>query len=135
MTQTTRYMNRDELAELMKSDKVAKKDFVVVDVRDDDFVGGNVKGCVNQPASDFLMTVDGLVAKTKDVPVVIFHCALSQVRGPKAARVYAETRRNILDKDIDHEVVVLRDGFTEFQAKYRNDPDLVENWDKDFWVD
>lgn len=26
------------------------------------------------------------------VPKVIFHCALSQVRGPKAARIYAEAR-------------------------------------------
>lgn len=35
-------------------------------------------------------------------------------------KVYAETRKNILEgKDIDHEVVILRDGFTEFQAKYR----------------
>lgn len=64
----------------MKSDKVPKKDYVVVDVRDDDFVGGNIKGAINKPSREFLMNVDGLVKQTRDVPLVIFHCALSQVR-------------------------------------------------------
>lgn len=64
----------------MKSGKVPKKDFLVVDVRDDDYTGGNIKGCLNQPSKDFLTTVDGLVKQTKEVPIVIFHCALSQVR-------------------------------------------------------
>jgi len=65
----------------MKSDsKVPKKDFLVVDVRDDDYAGGNIKGSLNQPSSEFLMNVDGLVKQTKEVPLVIFHCALSQAR-------------------------------------------------------
>lgn len=65
----------------MKDDtKQAKKDFLVVDVRDDDFIGGNIVGCLNKPSGEFLNTVDELVKDTKDVPLVIFHCALSQVR-------------------------------------------------------
>ena len=65
---------------MMKSGKAPRKDFVVVDVRDEDFAGGNIKGAINQPSREFLMNVDGLVKKTKDIPLVIFHCALSQVR-------------------------------------------------------
>lgn len=64
----------------MKSDKTAARDFIVVDVRDDDYAGGNVKGSINIPSREFLMNLDGLVAKTKGVPLVIFHCTLSQVR-------------------------------------------------------
>ncbi|KAF9013190.1 Rhodanese-like domain-containing protein [Cyathus striatus] len=130
-----RYINGDELAELMKSEKVPKKDFVVVDVRDDDYVGGNIKDAINKPSNEFLVNVDGLVKQTKDVPLVIFHCALSQIRGPKAARIYEETRRTVLeDNDIPHEIVVLRDGFSGFQSKYKEDPELVENWDKEVWA-
>ena len=73
-------VNTKELATLMKSGKTPNKDFLVVDVRDDDYVGGNIKGCLNLPSKDFLMNVDGLVKQTKEVPLVIFHCALSQVR-------------------------------------------------------
>ena len=89
----------------MKSDKVVGRDYCIVDVRDDDWYGGNIKGSRNSPSHGFLSKVDELVAQTKDVPTIIFHCALSQVRyvrsamhlvarylcdlsrGPKAARV------------------------------------------------
>ena len=88
--------------------KEPKRDFVVIDVRDDDYAGGNIKGSINYPSQEFLMNVDGLVKQVKEVPLVIFHCSLSQVRyvspspsnvdtmlkdylrGPKAARVRFE---------------------------------------------
>ncbi|KAL0960720.1 hypothetical protein HGRIS_005746 [Hohenbuehelia grisea] len=129
-----RYMNADELAQLIKSGKVPKKDYLVVDVRDDDWEGGNIKGSVNIPSNAFLLNVDNLVKDTKEVPLIVFHCALSQQRGPKAARIYEETRRNVVENDIPHEVVILRDGFTQFQVKHKDDPELVENWDKDVWA-
>lgn len=114
------YINSDELAGIIKGDKIAGKDFVIVDVRDDDYMGGNIKGSLNRPSNEFLVSVDGLVRDTKDIPLVIFHCTLSQIRGPKAARIYEETRKNVLQgTDIPHEVAVLRDGFSQFQAKYR----------------
>jgi len=130
-----KYITSEELAELMKtSGKVAGKDYVVVDVRDDDYVGGNVKDCINQPSREFLMGVDGLVKQTKDVPLVIFHCTLSQIRGPKAAKIYEETRSNVVTDDMPHEVAVLQQGFSGFQLKYKDDPALVENWDKEVWA-
>ena len=70
-----------ELAEIIKSDnKVPKKDYVVVDVRDDDFVGGNIVGAGNKPSKSFGTNVTELVEETKEVPLVVFHCVLSQVR-------------------------------------------------------
>ncbi|KAG6916311.1 hypothetical protein DXG01_007360 [Tephrocybe rancida] len=111
----------------MKSGSVAKTDYVVVDVRDDDFAGGNIKGAINKPSYTFLTSVDDLVKDTKDVPLIIFHCALSQI--------YEETRQNVLGgKDIPHEVAVLREGFTRFQEKFKDDPVLVEKWDKEVWA-
>ena len=65
---------------MIKSGKVPGKDFAIIDVRDDDYIGGNIKGCINYPSRDFLMNVDTLVRETKDVPLVIFHCMLSQAR-------------------------------------------------------
>ncbi|KZT09236.1 Rhodanese-like protein [Laetiporus sulphureus 93-53] len=130
-----KYISPDELAALIKSDKVPMKDYCVVDVRDDDYYGGNIKGSHNSPSNGFLARVEELVAQTKEIPTVIFHCALSQVRGPKAARVYAETRDALeaQGKDKHHEVLVLRGGFQDFQAKYKDDPELIENWKKEVW--
>lgn len=105
----------------MKSGKVAGKDYLVVDVRDDDFAGGNIKGAKNVPSSTIYDAVDDLVRDTKDIKKLVFHCALSQVRGPKAARIYAETRQNMLQETEPNqpEVLILRDGFTQFQVKYK----------------
>lgn len=36
-----------------------------------------------------------LITQYKDVPKIFFHCALSQVRGPKSARIYSETINNL----------------------------------------
>lgn len=132
---STKYITADRLAAIIKSDKVPKTDYYVVDVRDDDWRGGNIKGSSNHPSYSFMDSVNQLVQETKDVPTVIFHCALSQVRGPKAARVYAETRDSLEaeGKDKAHEVLILQGGFTDFQAKFKDDPLLVENWDKDVW--
>ncbi|CEL62530.1 Dual specificity phosphatase ibp1 OS=Schizosaccharomyces pombe (strain 972 / ATCC 24843) GN=ibp1 PE=1 SV=1 [Rhizoctonia solani AG-1 IB] len=130
-----RYISPTELGELMKSEKKPMKDYAVVDVRDDDFLGGNIVGCVRAPSSNYLTTVDDLISKTKDVPQMVFHCALSQQRGPKAARVYAETRNNRLNpgETSAQEIYVLRGGFTEFQRLFKDDPVLVEKWRKEVW--
>ena len=53
---------------------------MVVDVRDDDYIGGNIANSVNHPSYTFEDNVHKLVEKTKNVPMVIFHCALSQQR-------------------------------------------------------
>ncbi|THH00192.1 hypothetical protein EW026_g2294 [Hermanssonia centrifuga] len=131
-----KYISPDELAAIIKSDKTPSKDYIIVDVRDDDWQGGNIKGSHNSPSAEFLVKVDQLVKQTKDVPLVVFHCALSQARGPKAARIYAETR-DLLQaegEDIPHQVLILRGGFSDFQAKFHADPHLVENWDAEVWA-
>ena len=68
------------LSEIIKSSKLPRKDYLVVDVRDDDFIGGHIVNCLNSPSATFTDKLDDLVKDTKDVPQVIFHCALSQIR-------------------------------------------------------
>ncbi|KAL1733691.1 major facilitator superfamily domain-containing protein [Schizophyllum commune] len=109
---------------MMKSGKTPAKDFLVIDVRDDDYAGGNIKGARNYPSREFLLNVDKLVSETKNVPVMVFHCTLSQVRcNPK---IYQETRQNIIDDAPDQDVFVLRNGFSDFQIKYKPTPSLPD---------
>lgn len=60
--------------------------------------------------------------------------------GPKAARIYWETRDEALNnsrlpkdgKTADNQqVLVLRDGFSGFGPRYKDDKELVENWRDD----
>lgn len=69
-----------DLSKIIKSDRRPGKDYLVVDVRDSDFIGGHIPSCRNVPSETFLDTLDDLIRDTKDVPQVIFHCALSQAR-------------------------------------------------------
>lgn len=130
-----KYVSNTELAQMIKDPKLTPgKDFIVIDVRDEDRAGGHIIGSVNKPSAEFLMNVDELVKDTKDVPLVIFHCALSQMRGPKAARIFEETRGIKYEgQETTQEVAVLRDGFVGFQDRFKDDPELVERWDKDTW--
>lgn len=134
-----KYITADELAAVIKDPaKKPGEDYLVVDVRDDDYAGGNIPGGRNIPSRDFHLHVNDLIkqAHEKELKLVVFHCSLSQQRGPKAARVYSEIRGNLypaLKDSPDREVAILRDGFSSFQAKFRNDPKLVENWEKDVW--
>lgn len=91
---------------------------------------------------------------------MVFHCALSQQRGPSAALRYlrekerldptswVESKGEVSEgaqkgeeegKDGGNEgkkkqkVVVLQGGFTEWQEKYGSDEKLTEGWQKDIW--
>nr|XP_019042492.1 hypothetical protein I302_09100 [Kwoniella bestiolae CBS 10118]OCF21422.1 hypothetical protein I302_09100 [Kwoniella bestiolae CBS 10118] len=121
-----KYINAEQLAEIIKSKPAsALKEFAVVDVRDSDFVGGNIVSALNYPSDTFHASVDELVKKLES------DCALSQARGPKAARIYAETRSHAIpNSPTQQEIYVLRDGFSGFQSKYRHDPELIEKFNK-----
>lgn len=63
------------------------------------------------------------------VKLVVFHCALSQVRGPKSA-MRALTRGWAQDGQI----AVLEGGFVQWQSALGDDPRCVVNLDKQFWL-
>ena len=64
----------------MKSGAKPRQDYVVVDVRDDDRIGGHILGSLHSPSYAFQDAVQTLLEETKDIPKVVFHCALSHQR-------------------------------------------------------
>ncbi|KAL7749599.1 Cdc25 phosphatase Ibp1 [Sorochytrium milnesiophthora] len=71
-------------------------DYQVIDVRDDDFAGGNIPGAVNLPSGTITRdTIAELAQRYDNVPTLVFHCAQSQQRGPKAARVFSEEYQRV----------------------------------------
>ena len=88
---------------------------------DDDFEGGNIVSARNHPSARFADEVQDLVyGPLKEYKQVVFHCHLSQQRGPKAAGQYAQARQAADKQKLDdQQVLVLRGGFSEFQDKYK----------------
>ncbi|DBA02876.1 TPA: hypothetical protein N0F65_005903 [Lagenidium giganteum] len=125
------YVSPRDLADTLRQTPTADaRRPLIIDVRDDDFAGGHIRGAVNLPQRNFEEDddVDKLVETFKDKPVVVFHCMMSQVRGPFCARRFA-SRLDVVLKNADHkpEVKVLHGGFQQFARMYGNDPDLVED--------
>ena len=80
-----------------------------------------------------------LVRRLQDKKVVIFHCALSQQRGPSAALKYLRERGGLLkslgadDVAAEQEVYVLDRGFVGWSQVYGDDERLTEAYVKDIW--
>ncbi|CAG8574451.1 13567_t:CDS:2 [Ambispora gerdemannii] len=128
------FVDAEELAKLIKDkSKVPGKDYVVIDVREDDFEGGNIPGCVNVPSSVFVDNLHQMIKGYSQVPQIIFHCALSQVRGPKSARIYQEAL-TLNSIKTNQKILILSGGFVEWQKRYKSDAELVEKYNEKFWM-
>ena len=90
--------------------------FAIIDVRGDDHVGGNIRTSLHYPSNTLDYTMPELVRKLAEKDLVVFHCALSQERGPKAARKYLEERARMRGNGSgSQEVYVLDRGFVGWQ--------------------
>ncbi|KAL7273519.1 hypothetical protein RUND412_003614 [Rhizina undulata] len=68
-------------------EKVAGRDYILVDLRRNDHEGGTIKGSLNLPAQSFYYSIPTLytLASNADVSAVIFYCGSSAGRGSRAA--------------------------------------------------
>ena len=149
------------LAEILKAPETASK-IAIIDVRDDDHVGGHIKGSQWVPIHQLDARLPELLRVNAAKDKVVFHCMLSQQRGPKAALMYARAKQREVDRvrrehaekeqvdaandgeweDVDQkdgkiggqEVCVLEGGFGAWQAFHGDDETLTENYAKDLWT-
>jgi len=85
-------ISRESLAGLIK---VNHPSIAVIDVRDSDYIGGHIAGGTNIPSNTHDYKMPELVRTLKDKQTVVFHCALSQQRGPAAALRYLRERERL----------------------------------------
>ena len=130
-------LSREALAEMLLSSP--PPNLAIIDVRDADHVGGHIKGSTWIPTNTLDYRLPELLRTLQGKDKVIFHCALSQQRGPSAALKYAREREGLAGKLLgdgeskNQEVCVLVGGFNMWQAKYGEDERLTEAYAKDIW--
>ncbi|KAI1265682.1 Rhodanese-like protein [Xylariaceae sp. FL1019] len=102
----------------------------VVDVRDHDHVGGHIRTSMHFPTQSLDATMPTLLRKLADKDVVVFHCALSQQRGPSAALKYLREKESKNAKGSDHQqrVYVLFGGFNKWAQDFGNNETLTEGF-------
>jgi rhodanese-related sulfurtransferase len=157
-----KYITNDNLAQQILSSPSGKlpDGIAVVDVRDSDHVGGHIAGSTWVPSNELDYKTPELVRTLRQKELVVFHCALSQQRGPSAALRYLREKQRLdpksktaskgeveegkegkggeeqKDEEADEkvqQVLVLDGGFTKWQEKYGEDKRLTEAYRKDIW--
>ncbi|CAG8675069.1 7704_t:CDS:2 [Funneliformis caledonium] len=128
---TLEFIKSEQLREIIQTKEVGK-DYLIVDVRDDDYVGGNIPNCINKPSATIKDSLDSLISDYSQVPQIIFTCGLSKGRGPNSAKAYQD---ELLSKNInpDQKIQVLSGGITEWQKHYKDEQTLIENYDANYW--
>ncbi|GAD95946.1 conserved hypothetical protein [Paecilomyces variotii No. 5] len=98
-------------------------------------IGGHIYSSIWVPSSSLDVRMPELVRTLQDKEKVVFHCALSQQRGPSAALRYARERERTLGAEASHkqEVYVLEGGFVQWQEEYGKDKRLTEAYVEDIW--
>lgn len=109
-------INRDQLAEKVRSKSPG---LAIIDVRDNDYIGGHILGCQNVPTNTHDYRMPELVRTLKDKDTVVFHCVLSQQRGPSSALKYLRERERLGEEGLEEKqkVYVLEGGFQMWQDK------------------
>lgn len=137
----------------------------VIDVRDSDHIGGHIKSSTWVPMNELDARIPELLRVHGDKEKMVFHCMLSQQRGPSAALKVARAMRDVAVKEGREgvedgkkkqtedgkapekdgkseavekkmpEVCVLEGGFGMWQARYGEDERLTEGYVKDLWID
>ena len=139
------YISRASLAAQFKPTGALPTSTAIIDVRDSDHIGGHIRGSTWVPSNELDYRIPELVRTLKDKECVVFHCALSQQRGPSAALRYLREKER-LEVELQDEkgsgekkegkgqkVYVLQGGFTQWQETYGPDESMTEAWKKDIW--
>lgn len=122
-------ITRDELAQRLRTPSPSS--LAIIDVRDSDHIGGHIRSSTHVPSSSLDFKIPELIRTLRDKETVVFHCALSQQRGPSAALRYIRERDRILGREgggkrdeageegkgRGQKVVVLEGGFVKWQEK------------------
>lgn len=109
----------------------------IIDVRDHDHIGGHIRTSKHYPSATLDAHLPELLRTLADKDVVVFHCMLSQQRGPGAALRYARSREEAVCaghlEGKAQKVVVLERGFEAWQQEYGRDETLTEGWRREIW--
>lgn len=97
-------------SELREWLRTAPESVAIIDVRDDDHHGGHIVGSKNYPSHKFADSLPTIIEQTKEKERIVFHCSLSQQRGPKASRMFAEARKLIGERTSNGPEVYILEG-------------------------
>ncbi|KAG6508382.1 arsenate reductase 2.2-like [Zingiber officinale] len=111
MARSLSYITAPQLISIARNPRVA-----IVDVRDEErSYDAHIAGSLHYASDTFSERMPDLLHAVKGKDTLVFHCALSQVRGPSCARKFLEYLSETKDAGINN-VMVLDRGFNGWHA-------------------
>lgn len=115
MARSVSYITSSQLFSLSRRPNIA-----VVDVRDDErSYDAHIAGSLHYASDTFINKIPNLIQDVKGKDTLVFHCALSQVRGPKCARRLVNYLEEIKEDVGIKNIYVLERGFNGWEASGR----------------
>ncbi|CAK9145986.1 unnamed protein product [Ilex paraguariensis] len=115
MARSVTYMTGSQLLSLKRHPNIA-----VIDVRDDErSYDGHIAGSLHFASDTFSDKMPSLIQAVQGKDTIVFHCALSQVRGPKCARRFSEYLTEMKEHAGIKNIMVLERGYNGWEASGR----------------
>ncbi|GJC90338.1 arsenate reductase [Colletotrichum tofieldiae] len=127
----------DEVMGLLEAQAAAGKDtprdFLLVDVRRNDFEGGTIATSINFPAQSLYQTrpIIHQLCKQAGIKRVIFYCGSSNGRGPRSANWLQDYFDEVGETGVQS--VILKGGIKGWVRKYGSRK--MDWYDEKAWVD
>ncbi|XP_074555985.1 arsenate reductase 2.2 [Curcuma longa] len=112
MARSLSYITAAQLISIARSPRVA-----IVDVRDEErSYDAHIAGSLHCASDTFSERMSDLLHAVKGKDTLVFHCALSQVRGPTCARMFLDYLSETKEDAGINNVMVLDRGFNGWHA-------------------
>ncbi|GJD03293.1 arsenate reductase [Colletotrichum higginsianum] len=120
-------------SQLAAGNDTARRDFLLVDVRRNDFEGGTIATSINLPAQSLYQTrpIIHQLCKQAGIKRVIFYCGSSNGRGPRSANWLQDYFDEVGETGIQS--VILKGGIKGWVRKYGGR--MMDTYDERAWVD
>ncbi|KAJ9611608.1 hypothetical protein H2200_004792 [Cladophialophora chaetospira] len=131
-------LTREELLGKLKAGEKGGREFLLVDLRRDDFKGGTISSSLNLPAQTLypsLPTLYNLCAHSETTRTVIFYCGSSSGRGTRAASWFADYIDDVAasGEEVKVESVILKAGIKGWVAGGEEYIEWMEGFEEGVW--
>jgi len=131
--QSPKTVHREELLRWLRDGKKPSVDFLLVDLRRNDYEGGTIQGSINLPAQSLYHSLPTLLTlcQSAGVRTVIFYCGSSRGRGTRAAGWFQDLLDDQGNSDITS--AILLDGISGWARAGNEYTKLMQEYDPEPW--
>ncbi|KAK3681343.1 Rhodanese-like domain-containing protein [Podospora appendiculata] len=110
------------------------RDFVLVDLRRNDFEGGTIRGSINLPAQSLYPTLPVIygIFKAAGLKKVIWYCGSSRGRGSRATAWFSDYLLSVGDTSM--ESLALAEGVRGWASAGEKYVALIDEYDEAVWT-